>query len=160
MLEHVVEYLRSRGVPFRLSSRPAPEAHPAVSEPLQPGTVAVETRVVLIEGVPALVCIPREGKVNLLRLSHELGTEVVDGTTADFTQRFGDVTGPIPPLGGAFGALVVVDEQITAAPAIAFEAFASSDHIEIPYDKFAMLEQPKVVSFVTGGELPKRQEDS
>ncbi len=156
MLDRIVAYLRSSGVPFRLSSAPSPEPLPPVAEPRRPGTVSVETQVLIVAGVPTLACVPRDGKINLVRLSHELGAEVVEGTTADLEGDFGEIAAPVPPLGGAFGAPVVIDERLIAAPAIAFEAFSPHDFFEMPYEQFAILEHPKVAAFVTGGELPER----
>ena len=60
----------------------------------------------------------------------------------------------MPPLGGALRALVIIDESLQSAGALVFDAFSHDDFFEIPYDQYALLEQPRVASFVFGGELP------
>jgi prolyl-tRNA editing enzyme YbaK/EbsC (Cys-tRNA(Pro) deacylase) len=158
MLDHVVKYLRSHDVPFRLFSHPSPEALPAVAYRLPPGGVMVETHVLLVAGRPAIACMTRGSRMSLPRLKAELGADVLEGTAEDLPPPYTGVAGPTPPLGSALGVLTIVDEAVAAASSVAFEAFASSDVVEIPYDDFARLERPRVGSFSVGGELPENTE--
>ncbi len=157
MLDRVVGYLRSRGVSFRAASHPSPEALPAVAYAPPAGGRVVRAHVVLVGGRPALACLPREEQLNLQRLAFELGLEVTPGTTADLPAPFTGASEPVPPLGGLIGVTVLVDEALVAAPVIAFAAFAPTDFVELSYEDFAHIEQPRVASFSTGGELPEHE---
>lgn len=160
MLDHVVQYLRSHEVPFRLFSHPSPEPLPAVAYRLPSGGIMLETHVLLVGGRPAIACTTRGAKLNLPRLRSDLGAEVIEGSAEDLPPPYTGVSGPMPPLGRAIGALTLIDEAVTAASAVAFAAFASTDIVEIPYDDFSRLEQPRIASFAIGGELPERSEAS
>jgi hypothetical protein len=159
MLDRVVSYLRSHGVSFRLSSYPSPEPLPPVLQPISPGGLMVETCVIMAGGRPAIACLPRGTQLSLVRLTHELGVDVIEGTSADLAPPYKDADGPLPPLGGALGTLVVIDEKVSLASTIAFPAFSSTDILEIPYEEFSRLERPRIASFGIGGELPERAAD-
>lgn len=158
MLDRVVAYLRTHGVPFRLSSHPSPEPLPAVAHCVPPGGLAVETQVLVVGGQPAIACLPRGERLSLPELRHELRAEVIEGSPADLKPPYSQAGGQIPPLGGAMGALTLIDERLTSASAIVFTAFSPNDCIELSYDEFARLERPRVASFTTGGELPEHAE--
>ena len=155
MIDRVVNYLRSRGVSFRLSSQPAPEALPAVAYAVPPGGLAVETQVLLVGGRPAIACFPKGEKVSLPALVNEIGTEVVAGAPSDLAGPFAQASGPIPPVGGAMGALTIVDERVAEKGAIVFYAFSTCDWFEIPFDQLVRIEQPRFAAFAMGGELTK-----
>jgi prolyl-tRNA editing enzyme YbaK/EbsC (Cys-tRNA(Pro) deacylase) len=159
MLERVVHYLRSNGVPFRLFSYPSPEPLPGVVHPVPPGGILVETSVLLVGGQPAIACTPRGTRVNLPGLEAELGVPVIEGSAADLPPPYAGVSGPIPPIGRAIGALTLVDEAVSLASPIVFDAFSSTDIVEVPYDEFSRLERPRVSSFAIGGELPESSEE-
>ncbi|APR85348.1 Hypothetical protein A7982_10697 [Minicystis rosea] len=158
MIDRVVNYLRGHGISFRLSSQPAPEAIPAVAFAVPPGGIAVETQVLLVGGRPAIACFPRGEQVSMPALVNELGAEVIAGNPSDLPAPFAAASGPIPPVGGALGALTIVDERVAQKGAIVFYAFSSCDWFEIPFDDFARVEQPKFAAFAVGGELPTGRE--
>lgn len=154
MIERVVQYLRSHGVPFRLSSHPSPEAAPAVAHHLPPGGLFVETHVLLVGDRVAIACTVRGARVSTPGLEHELGAPIALGTADDLPEPFQGASGPVPPLGGAIGALTILDERVSQASVLAFEAFSSCDVFDIPYDDFARVERPRIASVAIGGELP------
>lgn len=154
MIDRVVRYLRSQGVPFRLSSYPAPEALPEVAHRLPPGGLRVVTHVLLVGGRPAIACMARGAQLNLPRLTHELGTTVLEGSAEDLPPPYTNVAGPIPPFGAEIGTLTIVDEAVTLAASIGFDTFSSTDIMDIVYDDFSRLERPRVASFAIDGELP------
>lgn len=59
----------------------------------------------------------------------------------------------MPPFGQLYGVPVVLDERLTGAAVLAFQLFGESDYLEIPYEDYARLEQPRVASFASLGEL-------
>lgn len=155
MLGRVVDYLKSNGVALRLVSLPAPEPKPSVAVPFRPASsITIETRVVLVDGRPAIGCIPAGDSFNYRGLGAGLGAGLVqEGTATDLPWPFGELGLPIPPLGRLFGAPLFVDTRVTLAPIIVFAAFAPTDVFELAYDDFARLEQPRVVEFAIAGEL-------
>jgi Ala-tRNA(Pro) deacylase len=159
MLARVVEYLRSNGVPFRLESYPSPEPEPQVAYPVRPPTTMhVETRVLLIDGRPAIGCIPRGDELNLAGLRNSLGGNIVDEGGPDDLPWFLDAEGaPLPPLGRMFGVPVFMDERVANAPVVCFAAFAPTDFVEVPYDDLARIEQPRVGPIGIAGELPRAE---
>jgi hypothetical protein len=156
MLARVVQYLRSHDIPFRLLSTPVPEPLPQVGYRLPPGGIMVETCLLRIGGRPAVACMPRRAKPNLPQLGLELHAIVMDGNAQDLPPPFTGAEGPVPPLGGAIGAaLTLVDESLMAFSPLAFAVFSPYDILEIPFDDFSRLEQPRISAFAVGGELPE-----
>jgi Ala-tRNA(Pro) deacylase len=157
ILANVVEYLRSNAVAFRLVSNPSPEADPPVAHTVRPsGAVLIDTHLVLIDGRPSLVCVPRGDKVNLLGLRAALRAELIeeeDGRAA-LPWPFWGALRRIPPLGRLFGAPLIIDRAVARAAVICFEVFDGTDLVEIIYDDFARLELPRVEDAAMAGELP------
>ena len=155
MLDHVVRYLRGQGVPFRLSSMPSPEPLPDVAQPWPPGSLVVETQVLLAGGSVAIACMARGAKLSLPQISRELGLVVSNAGPADLPAPFSSAIGHIPPLGGAMQATTIVDVEVMNAAALVFTAFSPFDFFEIPIDDFARIEHPRIAAFAIGGELPQ-----
>jgi prolyl-tRNA editing enzyme YbaK/EbsC (Cys-tRNA(Pro) deacylase) len=156
MLDRIVRYLRSHAVPFRLASHPSPEPLPTIAVRPPPGGMLVQTHVLIAGGRTVIAVIPRGDTLDLPGLGIELGTAVAPGEPGDLPAPYTGATGAIPPLGGAFGCLTMVDERVTTTSSIVFEAFSPDDIVEIPYDDFSRLEQPRIARFAIAGELPER----
>jgi prolyl-tRNA editing enzyme YbaK/EbsC (Cys-tRNA(Pro) deacylase) len=154
MIDAVVHYLHEAGIPFRLTSYPAPEPEPPVAHRLPPSAKLVETHLVLVDGKPAIACTVCGEAVSLPALSTETGGVVVDSGPDDLTGDYHGATGPIPPLGGMLGVPLFVDVRVAELPNIAFRAFGPNDYLEISYDDLALVEHPRVASFGEAGELP------
>jgi hypothetical protein len=153
MLDLVVRYLHAQTVPFRLDSCATEEPLPPVAHRLSPGCLLVEARIVVSDGHPILACVPADMGVSLPALTTELGTLVAEAGRTDLPPPFDRLAPPIPPLGGAFGVMTVVDASVALSPRIAFRAFSSGDFFELPYDAFERLESPRICAFATMGEL-------
>jgi prolyl-tRNA editing enzyme YbaK/EbsC (Cys-tRNA(Pro) deacylase) len=154
MIDAVVHYLHEAGIPFRLTSYPAPEPLPQVAHRLQPSTQLVETHIVLVDGQPALACTVCGEAVSLPALATETGGVVVDSGTEDLSGDYHGATGPIPPLGRLMGVPLFVDVRVAELHNLAFRAFGPNDYLEISYDDLALVERPRVASFGEAGELP------
>ena len=157
MIEAVVHYLHEAGIPFRLTSYPAPEPLPQVAHRVPPLTQLVETHVVLVDGRPALACTMCGEAVSLPALATETGGVVVDSGTEDLSGDYHGATGPIPPLGRLVGVPVFVDVRVAEVPNLIFRAFGPNEYVEISYDDFALVEHPRVAAFGEAGELPPHQ---
>jgi hypothetical protein len=157
MIDAVVSYLHEAGVPFRLTSYPAPEAQPRVAHRIAPTAQMVEAHVVLMDGRPALACTLRGEAPSLAALATETGAMVLETTTADlpFDRRPG--RGLVPPLGRLFGVPLFVDVRVSESPIVAFRAFGENDYLELSYEDLALVERPRVAAFAELAELPPHE---
>jgi hypothetical protein len=154
MIGAVVHYLHEAGVPFRLTSYPAPEPLPPVAHRLPPRSRLIEARVVLIDGRPALAGTIAGETINVSALATETGGLVVESSSKDLSGDYQGATEPVPPLGRLLGVPLFVDTRVSEAPVVAFRAFGPNDYIEISYEDFALVERPRVAAFGEAGELP------
>lgn len=160
MIDRVVRYLCDAAVPFRLAVYPMPEPSPEVAHSLPPGTLLVDAQVVLVDGSPAIACVPHGIPVSFVALSRALDAAVLEASPAELRGEYRGAPEPLPPLGGLFGAPLLIDDEIPASPLIAFRAFSRGAFVEMTYDDFALVERPRVASFAQGGELPAAERTS
>lgn len=159
MLDRVVRYLRSRDVTFKLVSEAAPEPRPAVTPPrLARHGQLVATHIVLLDGVPAIACVRDGDEIDLAALAAETHATVALGTSADLPAPYTDCGEPVPPFGHELHVPVIADEALSGSSVIAFRAFAATDWIELAWDDYARIEQPRLASFASAGELPPHGE--
>jgi Ala-tRNA(Pro) deacylase len=157
MLPKLVEYLKANGAAFRLASYPSPEPEPPVAHAVRPpGALVLDTHLLLIDGRLTLACVPRGEKVNVPGLRATIPAEIVavEETNDALPSLRSDLGRLIPPFGRLFGLPLLVDEAVTLAPVICFEAFTGTDFVEMAYDDFARIEQPRVAAVAMAGELP------
>jgi Ala-tRNA(Pro) deacylase len=153
MIDAVVRYLHQGRVPFRAFSYAAPEPQPVVAHRLPPGAQLVDAHVVLVDGKPAIACIPSGETLNLAAIALDTGAIAIESSSAGLGDEYRDAAGPLPPLGGVFGVPLFVDERVTQAALLTFRAFDANDYIEVLYEDFARLERPRVAAFANAGEL-------
>jgi prolyl-tRNA editing enzyme YbaK/EbsC (Cys-tRNA(Pro) deacylase) len=135
-------------------SYPSPEPEPTVALKCAPGTQLVDVHVVLVDGNPALACVPAGAPINYAAFALTTGATVVESNTADLPAQYRGTAGPLPPLGGVFGVPLFVDERLLEAEKLVFRAFDVNDFVELLYDDLALVEQPRVAAFARG-ELPE-----
>jgi Ala-tRNA(Pro) deacylase len=92
-------------------------------------------------------------RVDHAALGSMLGSPVLAAGSAGLPDALRQAEGPVPPLGKLFGLPLVVDARVTSASVLVFHAFSENDFIEISYEDFARLEQPRIGSFALAGEL-------
>lgn len=153
MLGTIVDFLHNARVPFRLASYPSEEPLPLAAHHVSAGAMLVDARLFLVAGRAVLVVFPATEAVDLAAISSALGGMVVPSTNDELPDVFRRGEGPVPPLGQLLGVPLVVDERVARAAVIVFRAFAESVYFEIPYDDYARLEQPRLASFASAGEL-------
>lgn len=155
MIEHLVRYLRQQCVPFRLLSYPAPEPLPEVAFPRPRSSQTVDTYVVLVDGRPALACVPAGEHVDVVGLGNTIGSAVTDAGPSDLPAPYsGAMAMAVPPLGELLGIPLFVDSRITQ-PLVLFRAFAADDFVEISIEDFLRIEHPRVAAFAVAGQLPR-----
>lgn len=154
MIPNIVRYLYGARVPFRLSSYPSEEPLPKPAHPMPPSSMRVEAEVVLVEGRVVVACYPSGESIDYAALSTMLGGLAIPGKPSDLSPELASVQGPLPPLGGLFGATTVIDEDVVCG-VIEFQLFDGNDYIDIPWDDWARLEAPRFGAFASAGELPE-----
>ncbi|MDB4995047.1 MAG: hypothetical protein JWM74_2479, partial [Myxococcaceae bacterium] len=150
-----IAYLRREGAAFRLTNFPVADGQLVVAHhhALRPGAHDVATRVVLVNGRPALACVPQGSTVNVGSLSIALGANVLEATPADLPGDFRGAPEPIPPLGHLLGVPLYVDDQLATSTVIAFEAFSSGVGVQLAYEDFARIETPRTLPLVHRGSV-------
>lgn len=149
----LVDYLHNARVPFRLASYPSEEDRPIAGHPLPPGGLLVDTRVLSIAGGGILAVFPDGEEPDLAAISTALGGVTVSATIEELPEDFRRAGEPVPPFGQLFGIPVVVDARVAAAAVLVFRAFGESTYFDVVNDDWARLEQPRVASFSSAGEL-------
>lgn len=155
MIENLIRYLKAQRTAFRMLSFPMPEPLPQVGvpKPRPPISQVVDTYVVLAGSRPALACVPVGEHVDPLALSQEIHVPVVEAGKADIPPPY-DKADLLPPHGGLMGVPVFLDRRVTAG-LLVFNAFSTEDFVEISFDEFVRIEQPRIVGFATSGALPE-----
>lgn len=153
MIETIVRYLHGARVPFRLASYPSEEQLPKAAHRLPVGGMVVDTEIVLLDGRAVLTCFPAGETPDLAAVGAALGGVAIGGTMEELPGEFRYAGRPIPPLGQLLGLPLVLDERVTSCAVLVFGAFGESDYFEVPYEDFARLEQPRIASFASAGEL-------
>jgi prolyl-tRNA editing enzyme YbaK/EbsC (Cys-tRNA(Pro) deacylase) len=153
MLDTIVRYLHESNVPFRLSSYPSPENRPAPVHAIPPHAMLVDARFIAVDGRLVLACVRAGNSIDLAALGSELGGTAVEALPDDLPEALLQFDGAVPPLGKLLGVPLIVDEMIEGCATLVFRGFGQSDYIEVPYDDFARLEQPRIASFARAGEL-------
>lgn len=153
MLATLVDYLHNARVPFRLSSYPSAEDKPLAAHVVPPGAILVETRLLAVAGRAVLATFPAGEDVDLAAVANVLGAAATRASTDELPDEIRRAGEPIPPLGQLVGVPILLDVRAANAGALVFRAFAESTYVEVPYEDWARLEQPRVASFASIGEL-------
>jgi Ala-tRNA(Pro) deacylase len=154
MLDRVVAYLHGGGVAFRVHSYPSPEDEPRPAHPVPSQGILVDVRFVVVNGRLVLAALPAGEQIDLAALGHQLGGPAVFALFEELPSEIQQLGGSVPPLGGLFGAPLLVDERVSRHAVVVFRAFRASDYVEVSYEDLARMEAPRVATFAYAGELP------
>jgi hypothetical protein len=153
MLDSIVRHLHQSNVPFRLASYPSPEREPHPGHPLPPRSVLLDVHVVSVDGRLVLACV-RDGDVlDLAAIGNELGGAAVEAPPDALPVALVPYADTLPPLGNLLRMPLVVDDVVESCVMVVFRGFSYTDYFEVPFDDFAVLEQPRIASFARAGEL-------
>jgi Ala-tRNA(Pro) deacylase len=104
--------------------------------------------IVEIDGRKMIAVVPASRRLDLLRLTEELGfprARLV--TESEFARLFpGCELGAEPPFGGLYGMPVVVDTALASADTIVVRAGSHKECIELAFTDFVDLESPKILT--------------
>ena len=143
-------FLTERKVPFTRHEHPtAYTAQEMAAEEHVPGDQVAKAVVVQAGDKPVLCVLPASYKIDLAKLAKGLkvkGCRLAE--EAELAKIFTDVeVGAEPPFGNLYGLKTVVDEHLAADERIIFNAGTHRQAIEMAYDDFARLAEPKVLDF-------------
>ena len=153
LLGTLVDYLHNARVPFRLASYPSEEDKPIAGQPLPPGGMLVDTRLLDVSGRPVIAVFPDGEDVDLAAISTLLGGAATLATMDQLPEDFRRAGEPVPPFGQLFGIPIVLDARVASVGVLVFRAFGESLYFELPYEDWARLEQPRVAPFASVAEL-------
>jgi len=114
-----------------------------------PGEEMAKTVIVRIDEGLVMAVLPASCHVDLAMLRVETGAKAISlASETDFMDRFpGCESGAMPPFGNLYGMPVFVDESLTKAKEIAFNAGSHRELMRLAYEDFAQLVQPTVLRF-------------
>jgi prolyl-tRNA editing enzyme YbaK/EbsC (Cys-tRNA(Pro) deacylase) len=147
--ERLLSWLAATGVPFRRLEHPpvrtSAEAAAVRGTPLEAGAKAL---VVRADGRAVHLVLPADRRVDNARLRQILGARTVRFVTAaELETLTGCVPGGVPPFGHLFGLDVLVDEGLTRADEIAFNAGSPSVSVIMRGADFLRLAGARVCRF-------------
>ncbi|MDA0840856.1 MAG: YbaK/EbsC family protein [Planctomycetota bacterium] len=140
-----VKYVCIRHSPAITAQEVAASAHIS-------GKEIAKTVMVKIDGKLTMSVLPANEFVDLELLREIAGAHRVElATEADFEDRFpGCELGGMPPFGNLYGMDVYVSEALSEDEEIAFNAGNHSELIQLRYEDFRRLVQPKVINAYGG----------
>jgi Ala-tRNA(Pro) deacylase len=144
-------YLDARQVPYRV----LPHAHsPTAQETAHAAHVSGRrlAKVVLMRRSASpgflVAVLPANEKIDLGRLSEELGESVTLAAESEFERLFPEFeAGAAPPLGELAGVPVVADACLARQDSIVFNGGTHTDLIEMAWNDFARLAAPRICDY-------------
>ena len=112
-----------------------------------------KTVIVKVDGAMAMAVLPASYDVDLSALRAGIGARSMTlAKESEFKDQFPECDiGAMPPFGNLYGMAVYVDESLTKAKDIAFNAGTHDELVQVSYADFAQLVKPTVLKF---SELP------
>jgi Ala-tRNA(Pro) deacylase len=132
-----------------ISHSPAYTAQEIAASAHIPGHELAKTVIVKIDGELAMAVLPASSHVNLDLLGESIGVDHIElADEFEFRDRFGDCElGAMPPFGNLYGMDVYVADELTVDDRIAFNAGSHTELIQLSFEDFDRLAQPKIVRF-------------
>jgi Ala-tRNA(Pro) deacylase len=132
-----------------ISHSPAYTAQEIAASAHIPGHELAKTVIVKIDGELAMAVLPASSHVNLDLLAESIGVDHLElADEFEFRDRFGECElGAMPPFGNLYGMDVYVADELTVDDRIAFNAGSHTELIQLSFEEFDRLAQPKIVRF-------------
>ncbi len=134
-----VRYLSIRHSPAYTAMEIAALAH-------IPGRELAKTVMVKLDGAMAMAVLPATKRLELEAIRQAAGAQAATlASEQEFATMFPDCeAGAMPPFGNLYNMPVYADESLTADEHIAFNAGSHAELIQMTYEDFARLVQPRV----------------
>ena len=142
------EYLNANKVKYvTISHSPAYTAREVAASTLVPRAEFAKTVLVNIDGKMAMAVIPASRRLDLEQLGLLVNAKkVVLASEQEFQGRFPDCeVGAMPPFGNLYDMEVYVATNLTLDDEIVFNAGSHIQVIQLAYEDYAKLVQPKVL---------------
>lgn len=150
--QRLEEYLHAQQVPFHTLSHPhAMTAQETASSAHIDSREMAKTVMVKLDGKLAMAVVPADQWVHLESLREPTGARVVSLATEDeFRDRFPECeVGAMPPFGNLYDMPVFAADSLAADEQIAFNAGTHRELVQMEWDDFQRLVQPRVLSMTT-----------
>ncbi len=140
--ENHVRYVSIRHSPAYTAQETAASAH-------IPGRELAKTVMLHVDGKMAMAVLPSTRMLDLELLRKAIGAQSVSlATESEFKHRFGDCeAGAMPPFGNLYEMEVYADRSLTLDEQIAFNAGSHAELIQMAYEDFERLTEPKIAEF-------------
>lgn len=114
-----------------------------------PGKELAKTVIVRLDGKNAMAVLPASHHIVLDRLKEATGSNTVElASEKEFKRLFPECEiGAMPPFGNLYGMEVLVADSLAEDTQIAFNAGSHSELIQMAYEDFERLVQPRVLAF-------------
>lgn len=141
-------FLNERHVDYaRLSHARAITAHDTAEAAHVGAQLFAKTVMLKVDGQLAMLVMPANYRVDLVRASRALGgVEVELAEEAEFTDRFPDCeVGAMPPFGHLYETPMYVDSRLAEQAEIVFNAGSHTDAVRMAYVDFERLAAPELL---------------
>lgn len=149
-IEKLTDYLESHNVQYKVIEHdPVYTAQETAASAHISGEELAKTVMVKIDGKLAMAVLPASHRVNFSALKQAVGAqEVLLATEREFKDNFPDCElGAMPPFGNLYGMQVYVADNLAKGIVIAFCAGSHTELVQISFQDFERLVQPKVINF-------------
>ena len=149
-VKQLKEFLDGQGVKYvSLTHSPAFTAQEIAAAAHISGKQLAKTVIVKLDDKMAIVVLPANGQVNFAKLRETAGVKQADlATETEFKNKFpGCEVGAMPPFGTLYDMPVFVSKELSQQDHILFNAGSHSELIQLPFDQFEKLVNPKLVAF-------------
>jgi Ala-tRNA(Pro) deacylase len=149
-LNKLKEFLEANNVKYQLVQHStAYTAQEIASRAHISGQELAKTVMLKVDHKLAMAVLPASEHVDLAAIKEQIGAESVRlAAELEFAGCFPDCeTGAMPPFGNLYGLPVLVEETLARDKQIAFNAGSHTELMQLAYEDFARLVNPRMVQF-------------
>lgn len=162
--ENIQRYLRRYSIRYEVLDHPVAITAQELAQALDiSGHRVAKSVLVDIEGTRCLAVLPATGRINTEQLAAEVGAESARiCSEEEFGEYFPDCElGAEPPFGRLYGLPLIVEEQLSNADQIVFNAGSHMTAVRMSYAALDLLENPRLAGFsepFPQSQQPREQE--
>lgn len=148
-MQPLKQYLEKHNINYNtITHSPAYTAQEIAASAHLSGKDFAKTVIIKVDGELAMVVEPANKRINLEKIKTAIDCDSIEIANEDeFQDRFPECeTGAMPPFGNLFNMDVYVDASLIEDEEIAFNSGTHSELMQMAYDDFAKLVQPKIIN--------------